>query len=1311
MRRTLAAIACVGLVACESLEPRVPADRPTILIDAPIDGDEVEINATFSLTGVVRAPAGGTLRDARIVLSGAANEERTVPLSGRNAELNEELTVARDRFAGVDGRPIDLVVVATAIVGTQIVDSEPVGRTLTLVDRTPPQVSLRLTPGLGRDGDFDERYAAGMPFVLEVDAEDRIGGVHRIRLEAPAHLGGAREVTFSGEPVVSTAFSFEPAARDDITLSVFVDDVAQRPNSTGQAVRVQVGEGPLDTEPPQVELVRPHVLACGRTSTVALVARDSGVGVDRVLFTAPQSEAVYFAPSARATFAVTATVVAPRSGTIELSASAVDAVGNTSSATTARYTIADTLPPSLDRADVLAAAIAPGEDLDVALTAMDACTDLDVFEIAFNDARGVQRTGTVPLGAPSVDATVFVPVPPDLCALEPIALSPRVRDATGLVTTGFSTVLPGEDRTRPTIQVNTLVPSGGLEPGQILSADVVLFDPQSGVRTATITVRGQDLGVANPLFVQVVDFAVANCDDVMPQVAAVRNLIPADIPFNGPTAALIIDVVAEDGAGLVNTAQASVPLTSSQPPEVRFLAPPAGLAYAPGASETVEVFVADAGHPVDTLSLSVRGPATLQGAASSTVAVLARSATVAFTLTVDANAPADADVELIATAYDGATPPNVAQARRALRTCGSASIASVSPALGPVAGDQIVTLVGDGFGPQMTVAIGASSLVDVTVASATVATARIPAGTYLAGTNDVTVACDGAATSATLADGYRFVAPPVVTLIQPEPGLVVAPGADLHVAMSARADGVQLALLELAGPASVQKALSAPFDVFDAQLPAPQSPGTVTITGSATDDLGQTSIAQRLVSVEVPQPVSLELLTSSSTVATGATVGVHVLVTLTDGTVVDRTPQASVTVTSTAASVVDSSRLVTVSPGEVTINATLGALATSSSIVVVDDALEFVHPPLFMSFPAGASAEVEVHRFSLGNRTDVTSQVTLSSDDPAVVDVVQGLLVATGVGDATITAALSSTMTDTLHVRVRRDLDVESGEVFALPNNQAFASGRIDGRVEAHWTSTGVTAFRSNATGSGVLVINGAFVAHGRPGGPADGGRGGFGGGGGGARSGSPGGVGGDGVPPGDSTASNPAPMSPAGSGGGFGTGGQGARVEATSAGAGGGALGRGGDGGGIVVAFGGAMSTVVGSGGGGGGHGAGGGGAGSSVTFTWSRVVLDGVLDLRGAPGGSANSGTPGGGGAGGFARFWNELEGSGEVIVAGGPGGSGSISGGGGGAAGRMVLLLGTPDSAAHLVRVHYRGGRAGEGPLPGEAGAAGGTYRSSF
>ncbi|MEQ9503566.1 MAG: IPT/TIG domain-containing protein, partial [Deltaproteobacteria bacterium] len=1165
MRRTLAAIACVGLVACESLEPRVPADRPTILIDAPIDGDAVEINATFSLSGVVRAPAGGTLRDARIVLSGAANEERTVQLSGRNAELNEELTVARDRFAGVDGQPIDLVVVATAIVGTQVIDSEPVGRTLTLVDRTPPQVSLRLTPGLGPDGDFDERYAPGTPFVLEVDAEDRIGGVHRIRLDAPAHLGGPREVTFNGEPVVSTAFSFEPAARDDITLSVFVDDVAQSSNSTGRAVRVQVGEGPLDTEPPVVELVRPHVLACGRTSTVALVARDSGVGVDRVLLTAPQSEAVYFAPSALATFAVTATVVAPRSGTIELSASAVDAVGNTSSATTARYTIADTLPPSLDRADVLAAAIAPGEDLDVALTAMDACTDLDVFEIAFNDARGVQRTGTVPLGAPSVDATVFVPVPPDLCALEPIALSPRVRDATGLVTTGFSTVLPGEDRTRPTIQVNTLVPSGGLEPGQILSADVVLFDPQSGVRTATITVRGQDLGVANPLFVQVVDFTVANCDDVMPQVAAVRNLIPADIPFNGPTAALIIDVVAEDGAGLVNTAQASVPLTSSQPPEVRFLAPPAGLAYAPGASETVQVFVADAGHPVDTLSLSVRGPATLQGATSSTVAVLARSATVAFTISIDANASADADVELIATAYDGATPPNVAQARRALRTCGSAAVASVSPALGPVAGDQIVTLVGDGFGPQMTVAIGASSLVDVTVASATVATARIPAGAYIAGTNDVTVACDGVAVSATLADGYRFVAPPVVTLLQPEPGLVVAPGADLHLAMSARADDIPLALLELGGPTSVRRSSSWDYHFLDAQIPNPQTSGTLTVTASATDSLGQTSFVQRLVSVEVPQPASIELLTSSSTVVTGATVGVHVLATLTDGTVVDRTPQATVTVTSTAISVVDPSRLLAGSPGAATINATLGGLSASSSIVVVDEALEFMHPPLFLSFPAAGSPGVEVHRFSMGDQQDVTSNVTLTSDNPSVVTVVQGRLVATGVGDATLTAALSSTITDTLLVRVRPDLDVGAGEVFALPRDQSFASGQIDGRVVAHWTPSDPGDLI--VSGTGELVINGAFVARGGPGGPLDGGRGNArGGGGGGGALGAESGFGGAGEPFG-----MPAPFgapsgTPAGAGGGFGTGGQGARDAPTSAGAGGGAFGAGGDGGGNVV-------------------------------------------------------------------------------------------------------------------------------------------------
>ncbi|MHB8419768.1 MAG: IPT/TIG domain-containing protein [Myxococcales bacterium] len=117
-------------------------------------------------------------------------------------------------------------------------------------------------------------------------------------------------------------------------------------------------------------------------------------------------------------------------------------------------------------------------------------------------------------------------------------------------------------------------------------------------------------------------------------------------------------------------------------------------------------------------------------------------------------------------------------------TGGGLSLASVTPAQGPLDGGTKVTLTGTGFGQGMTVAFGASPQGEASVSNAFQATAVTPPASA-AGSVDVTIALDG--TVAVLHGGFSYLAatvpdggPPVPIQwcdLQFPTALTVAPGA------------------------------------------------------------------------------------------------------------------------------------------------------------------------------------------------------------------------------------------------------------------------------------------------------------------------------------------------------------------------------------------------------------------------------------------------------------------------------------------------------------------------------------------------------
>jgi len=98
------------------------------------------------------------------------------------------------------------------------------------------------------------------------------------------------------------------------------------------------------------------------------------------------------------------------------------------------------------------------------------------------------------------------------------------------------------------------------------------------------------------------------------------------------------------------------------------------------------------------------------------------------------------------------------------------AVSAVSPASGPVAGGNTVTITGSGFAGVTGVSFGGTAAAGFTVSGPTQITATAPAGAV--GTVDVTVITAGGASPTSAADHYAYTAGPTVSAVSPAAGPV-----------------------------------------------------------------------------------------------------------------------------------------------------------------------------------------------------------------------------------------------------------------------------------------------------------------------------------------------------------------------------------------------------------------------------------------------------------------------------------------------------------------------------------------------------------
>jgi hypothetical protein len=99
------------------------------------------------------------------------------------------------------------------------------------------------------------------------------------------------------------------------------------------------------------------------------------------------------------------------------------------------------------------------------------------------------------------------------------------------------------------------------------------------------------------------------------------------------------------------------------------------------------------------------------------------------------------------------------------------AVTGVSPAAGPTAGANTVTVTGTGLTGASAVSFGAVAAASFTVNSDTSITATVPAGAV--GTDDVTVTTPGGTSAISAADQYAYLPVPAVTGVSPGSGLSV----------------------------------------------------------------------------------------------------------------------------------------------------------------------------------------------------------------------------------------------------------------------------------------------------------------------------------------------------------------------------------------------------------------------------------------------------------------------------------------------------------------------------------------------------------
>jgi sugar lactone lactonase YvrE len=320
------------------------------------------------------------------------------------------------------------------------------------------------------------------------------------------------------------------------------------------------------------------------------------------------------------------------------------------------------------------------------------------------------------------------------------------------------------------------VASGSLPPGLTL-------DPSTGVLSGAVSATGTWQFV-----VEARNAVTAS----MGPVTTITNAVPAVSavsPDVGPTAGG--GTVTITGTGFAQNSYVAFGSTAATSVQVQ--SPGSLTATVPPGSSTVDVTVATVGGTSPTSSadhytydamptvtrvspaggptvggttVTITGTHFLAGAtvdfgSNPATSVSVKSAT---QLTATAPSAGPGTVDVTVTTPGGTSPTSSADEYGYDRP----TVSRVSPAAGPVAGGNTVTITGTNFVSGATVHLGASAATSVTFKSATQLTATVPSASP--GTVDVTVTTQGGTSPASSADRYTYDATPTVTGVSPNGG-------------------------------------------------------------------------------------------------------------------------------------------------------------------------------------------------------------------------------------------------------------------------------------------------------------------------------------------------------------------------------------------------------------------------------------------------------------------------------------------------------------------------------------------------------------
>lgn len=1258
----LASVASAVIGCTDLTVPPVPT-RPTVILERPVNGQQINFGTPIVIRAQVLAPAGGALQRAELVLFGADQDRRIIDLSGPEASLRAEVTVLGEGQPGPDERPLELRLIVTARVGDRTVESLPVGTSILLIDRTRPRLEIGYSPGIAAPSGFDAAFPAGAPFSLNLKATDAVSGISQVQVQGPLLLGD-RSRTFSPVDVAELSFGYSPPLNGDLVFQVTARDAARTPNETARTIKIRVGDGGIDQAPPVVTATVTGAPECGGMVSVRAEASDPDSGVARIQLRSDPLlvERAGPAPQDPSRLSLTATVsITAGVGALQtVSISAEDLAGNVDGPRQLNLQVVDTQAPILSRAEPLDA-LRPRFPYSILLEGEDLCGPLDRAELRVDG-----RLVVAPLAGPNVQGPVVFNAP-DVCALEPLWAEVQLVDPQGQRSAPTGFWVQPEDQVPP--ELTLLASPGAIAPGETWSAQVQIRDGQSPIERATVTILPRGMALPSPLFSDTSSWPAGDCTQLQDRAIPLELTLPQAIRFTSGVASLRVITTAHDAQGNMQTSTVDVPVRAQNGPSLSFLAPDDDVLLG-GQTTPVVVNASDPHHDVQRVTLSVSGPAFINraGDTSATINVNAASATVSFSLLVDPSAPAGAAVQLLAEASNSAAPAQLGQRSRDMEICGAPSITSITPSLGPANGDLRVELVGAGLFSGTELQIGGQSLTELQVFGSTVAQARLPASGsgYPRGPADVvaTNVCGANLFGVVLQDGFRIVAPPTIELLRPSSGQTATPGTALSVSVGAAADGIPLAEISasLEGEQSTRVSVNAETGALDTSLLS--SAQTATVVAIATDSLGQSSVVRRALQRGPATATQLSIALRRNVLALTETVGVQVFATMSDGTVRDVTPVAQLS--ASAGLTLAGSSVTADAEGTATLSAQAMGQSANAVVQVLAQGLVFAHPPMLLSpllSPGSPGSAPVLWGIDQGVVQDVSGAVQLSLSATAAAALSGGGLEGRFEGRADLRATWQvggSTLSATLPIFVQERLDVALGQRRALPSGQRFTGGDLQGEVLAY-APPGAGPWQVEILPGGRLTLAGRLLSDGAGGAPrGDGGNAGPGGGGGGAGLSPAGAQGGAGQPPGLSTVDNQ-PSTPAGAGG---RGGEGAPAPGTS-GAGGGSGGAGGAGLGTA----GGLAGLP--GGGGGGRAGGGGGAGAQLYLRMplADLVLSGLLSARGGSGGPG----AGGGGGGHVVLEVGSVLGRGRIVATGGSGGaglSGAASGGGGGG-GRVELL----------------------------------------